>query len=421
MFGRVKNCFVLSVALLAISCVQDKKDNFSDTEDASGLLSAAALRVAIYYVGDVKCRAHLEAKGHDEQYIEKVLLANNNAKYLEAGKNTHRLDGDRAELSSKEYVASLAKDQQANTQLSGDKFLKNNSIARTLATLKDNCRRLLLSVDSEVLPSLSSQNLYHTSGNFAADSDAADNFWPARFAADFGDFGGKITCASDQLNSLCGYAEIKAGKRYFVYLYPKPGEDSLAATVTYTRDGEEQTETITIADIALSALQHPTTKLRDIVVHTDCGEDNSCLFADNDEDSYTLECNVEGEACGSGFAFKVEKAKCGIRNNDCPSKKLTPVQGKLCAGTATVAALGQDEINLVCKFSMPDGDVELSSNIVQIKAHHLAGKLCVVTKTTTASGGMTVFDRLDIKSGACGKVGKDGKELRLELSFALDK
>ena len=178
MFGRVKNYLVLLGTLLAISCVQDKKDNFSDTEDASGLLSAAALRVAIYYVGDVKCRAHLEAQEqeYDEQYIEKVLLANNNAKYLEAGKNTQRLDGDRAELSSKEYIASLAKDQQANTQLSGDKFLKNNSIARTLATLKDNCRRLLLSVDSEVLPSLSSQNLYHTSGNFEEGTDAADNF-----------------------------------------------------------------------------------------------------------------------------------------------------------------------------------------------------------------------------------------------------
>ena len=34
MFGGVKSCFVLSVALLAIACVQDKKDNFSDTEDA---------------------------------------------------------------------------------------------------------------------------------------------------------------------------------------------------------------------------------------------------------------------------------------------------------------------------------------------------------------------------------------------------
>ena len=280
----------------------------------SGLLSAAALRVAIYYVGDVKCRAHLEAKRHDEQHhdeqhIEKVLLANNNSKYLQAGKNTHRLDGDRAELSSKEYIASLAKDKQENHRLGGDKFLQANSIARTLATLKDNCRRLLLSVDSEVLPSLSSVNLYHTSGNFEAGTDAADNFWPARFAADFGDFGGKITCASDQLNSLCSYAQINAGQRYFVYLYPQQGEDSLAAEVTYTRDGKELTETITIADIALNELQLPDTKLSDIVVKADCGEDNSCLFA-KPQSKYELKCEVEGQGCGKGFTYAVARSAC---------------------------------------------------------------------------------------------------------------
>ena len=419
MFGRVKSCFVLSVALLAISCVQDKKNNFSDTEDASGLLSAAALRVAIYYVGDVKCRAHLEAQEqeYDEQYIEKVLLANNNAKYLEAGKNTHRLDGDRAELSSKEYVASLAKDQQANTQLGGDKFLKNNSIARTLATLKDNCRRLLLSVDSEVLPSLSSQNLYHTSGNFAADSDAADNFWPARFAADFGDFGGKITCASDQLNSLCSYAEIKAGKRYFAYLYPQQGEDSLAAEVTYTRDGEELTETITIADIALNELQLPTTKLIDIVVNTDCGKDNSCLFS-NAEASHMLECKVEGQDCGEGFAFTVQKEICDASEVDCPKATATPTSGKLCTGTATVAALVQHEINLSCEFSARlDGKITVSkTDNIRLSEQRLAGKLCAVT---TSAPDKT--KDIQINASECERE-DDGKlkQYRLELSFALE-
>ena len=415
MFGGVKSCFVLSVALLAISCVQDKKDNFSDTEDASGLLSAAALRVAIYYVGDVKCRAHLEAKGHDEQHIEKVLLANNNSKYIEAGKNTHRLDGDKAELSSKEYIASLAKDKQANPQLGGDKFLQANGIVRTLAALKDNCRRLLLSVDSEVLPSLSSQNLYHTSGNFAADSDAADNFWPARFAADFGDFGGKITCASDQLNSLCNYAQIKDGKRYFAYLYPQQGEDSLAAEVTYTVGGKELTSTVTIEAIKLGLFAG--TKLSAIKVTADCGEGYTCLL--EHDFRVELECKVEGaRVCNSGFAFTVERAGCNI--GGCGKAELGEVKNALCTDAATVAALSQHQVSLVCNFII-DGKSE-SDKTLLLRTHHLGGQLCVVTKknyiTTKNSIKIPIIE--EIKASACERDGETLKPHMLELSFSLD-
>ena len=420
MFGRVKSCFVLSVALLAISCVQDKKNNFSDTEDASGLLSAAALRVAIYYVGDVKCRAHLEAQEqeYDEQYIEKVLLANNNAKYLEAGKNTHRLDGDRAELSSKEYIAKN-KDKQANPPLGGDEFLQANGIARTIAALEDNCRRVLLSVDSEVLPSLSSQNLYHTSGNFEEGTDAADNFWPARFAADFGDFGGKITCASDQLNSLCSYAQIKDGKRYFAYLYPKQGEDSLAAEVTYTRDGEELTETITIADIALNELQLPTTQLSAIKVVADCGEDDSCLFVEHGPINYKLECGVEGENCGNGFAFAVEKIACDGDTALCSPATATPTtRDKLCTGAATVAALSEDEINLSCKFSsrLYDKIIVSKKDNIRLSEQRLAGKLCAVTTSASDKTKDIQINASECERDADGKL----QQYRLELSFALE-
>ena len=413
MLGWIKSCFLLSVALLAISCVQDKKDNFSATEDASGLLSAAALRVAIYYVGEAKCQAHLEAKGRDEQYIDKVLLINKSSEYIEEGKNTHRLDGNKAELSSREFVT-----QQANPQLSGDKFLQDNDIARTLETLKENCRRLLLSIDSDTMPRISSDNLYHTSGHFEADSDAADNFWSERFAADFGDFGGKITCGSGEqgkLKSLCSFSQINAGNRYFTYLYPKQGEDSLAAEVTYTRDGEELTGTITIESIALNALQLPTTKLSDIVVNTDCGENNSCLFAESEDSSLMLECKVEGQDCGEGFAFTVQKEICDASEVDCPKATATPTSGKLCTGTATVAALVQHEINISCEFSTGSEICPKCKKKLRLRAQHLSGKMCV-----KSIEGFRLVANMEIEAGACERE-DDGnlKELRLELSFAL--
>ena len=418
MFDRmIKLLCVLSAALLAVACVQEKKDNdASQTEDASGVRSDAALKIAIYYVGDAKCRAQLEAKKLNEQHIEKVLQANNDAKYMEDGKNTHRLDGVNAALISKEYQG-----KKENPMLGGDMFLQANDIPRTLATLEDNCRRLLLSVDAEELPSISSQNLYHTSGKSEEDAEAVD--WPTRFAADFGDFGGKITCGGDEreeLNSLCSFAQINDGKRYFAYLYPKPGEDTIAAEVTYMQQGKELTETITIENIARDELQLPGTQLSAIKVIADCGDDNSCLFADDESLTYKLECRVEGnQACGNGFSFKVGRLACD-EGGSC-DKIPSTTRDKLCSGAATVADLSEHEINLKCEFLVGangnDGQVQMRTN-----ASHLAGRLCVTT-TTTSKGGTEVLKEdnpLSMKESACGKVGKDGNEYRLELSFALE-
>ena len=401
MFDRmIKLLCVLSAALLAVACEQEKKDNdASQTEDASGVRSDAALKIAIYYVGDAKCRAQLE--GRTEEHIAQVLQANNDAEYMEEGKNTHRLDGNGAELVSKEY-----RGKQENPMLGGDMFLQANDIARTLATLKDHCRHLLLSIDSEDMPRLSSDNL-------ATDTEAVGS--AARFTADFGDFGGKVTCGNGRRGnlSLCSFAQINDGKRYFAYLYPKPGEDTIAAEVTYMQQGKELTETITIEDIARDELQLPTTQLSDIVVNADCGEGNECLFAGT-AIPHSIECKVEGEGCGNGFAFTVYQADCTDDPSKC-SKTATPTSGKLCPGAATVADLSEHEINLKCEL-FKDLEIKRQGHL-RLNEQHLAGKLCVVTSTHIIKN-VEGVNNFTIKAGACGK---DGNEYRLELSFALDK
>lgn len=427
MFGWVKSYLVLLVAFLAVSCMQEKKTHVGggDAEEASKLLNSgdAALRVAIYYVGDAKCKAQLKAK-HDKAHIDKVILANNNPKYMQTGKNTHQLDGDNAELISKEFIANQVKQQ--DMLFGGDKFLQDNNIPRTIADIEDNCRRLLLSVDAEAPPHINSANLYHTSGNFNPFTEAADKFWPARFAEDFGDIGGQITCGSgteEELNSLCSFAQINDGKRYFAYLWPKRGENSLSAEVTYTRQGKERKETLTIENITLEKQITADTKLSDIVVEADCGEDNGCLFTVS-SDEFELECKVSGGNCGEGFAFEVLTVKdadgggCEIEEGKC-KKTVGETRDRVCAGTATVAELSQNETNLSCSFLKDGKQKHITEPPLQISAQHLKGRLCVVTHTK--EGKTKIFvDNLKIKEDACGKVGKVGDdEYRLELSFSL--
>ena len=415
MFAWMKGCMmVLLVGLLAVACVQQgDKDNTSKTEDASGVSSDSSLKVSIYYVGDAKCRTHLEGEGVAEEQIVKVLQANNDAEYMKDGKNTHRLDGDNAGLINKEY-----KDKKDIPIFGGEKFLKDNDIARTLATLENNCRRVLLSIDADETPSIDSNNLYHTSGNFTEGSDGVENFWKQRFDADFGDFGGNITCGSDkqaELKSLCHFAQINAGKRYFLPLYPKAGENSLAAEVTYKRKSKELTEKITIEKIALNELQLPTTKLSDIVVNADCGEDNSCLF-DSKPNAHKFECQVEGKDCGQGFTFIAQRTGCNVAA--CAQDTANATRDRLCTGAATVAALSEHEINLKCALSWHDAVTPQHSSLPQrINASHLAGRLCVVT--TTLDDGYEKVDSLVINASACerepsGKL----KGYMLELSFA---
>ena len=402
MFGWIKGCLILLSVLLVVACVQEgQRDNSSSAQDASGVTEGdAAVRIAIHYVGDVNCRKHLETE-HDEEHIAQVIQANNKAEYIKKGKNTHRLDGDKAELSSKEHVTKAAKPPR-----SGDKFLQANNIPRTLATIEDYCRRLLLSVDSEDMPRLRSDNI-------ADDTEAKD-----RFTADFGDFGGEVTCGNGRNGNLgmCSFSQINEGSRYFAYLHPQQGEKNLAAEVTYTQEGKEVTKTITVASIYRDQLQLPTTKLSDIEVKADCGEDNGCLFAKYDTNAYTLNCRVDGSKCKNGFSFTAEKVKCNDSDNACPTTT-EPKQGKLCTGTATVADLSEQEISLKCEFSM-NKEVR-GSREIQIKTHHLAGNLCVITRTTKNEHnheGLSALDPLIIEESACEK---DDKAYRLELSFAL--
>ena len=418
MFAWMKSGYVLLVALLAVSCVQENKNrkDVSGEEDASGVQSDSALKIAIYYVGDAKCRTHMESEeGHTEQHIEKVLQANNAPKYMEEGKNTHRLDGNNAGLISKEY-----KGKKDNPIFGGDVFLKDNDIARTLATIENNCRRVLLSIDAEETPRIDSDNL-------VASNEEVN--WPARFAADFGDFGGKITCGSSEAKelapSLCNFAQINDGKRYFAYLSPKRGENSLSAEVTYTREGKELTETITVEGIARDEIQLPTTKLSDIEVEADCGEDHSCLFATGSVE-YKLECSVQGDGCGNGFAYEVIKPMV-CANDGSPTctqntqkNTATVKESRLCTEAATVADLSENEISLSCALSWSNSNSspQRPTLPLRINASHLAGKLCFVT--VIQSNGRKVGS-VAINANACERMPEGKlKNYMLELSFSLD-
>lgn len=412
MFDWMKSCLVLLAAQLVVACVQEgNKNNSSSTEDASGVVAegGAAVRIVIKYVGDAKCRAHLEAQGHDEEHIAQVLQANNKSKYIEDRKNTHRLDGDKAELTSKKFST-----RKARPARSGDEFLKDNNIPRTLATIKDNCRHLLLSIDSEAMPRISSDNL-------AADTEAVDA--AARFTADFGDFGGKVTCGNGRKGNLglCRFSQINDGNRYFAYLSPKQGEDFLAAEVTFIRDSKEETETITVENIVLDQLQLPTTKLSDIVVEAECGGDNSCLFAVDTTTRYELKCSVGGLVCEEGFSYTVEKPACDTSKKDpCPIKKPTLAQRQLCTDATTVADLSEKEINLKCTYAATTSNKPPRNHDLRMNASHLGGKLCVVTTIDKTDTVEEFLGNLIIEESACERDNDKLKPYHLELSFAYD-
>ena len=134
-----------------------------------------------------------------------------------------------------------------------------------------------------------------------------------------------------------------------------------------------------------------------------------------------LECKVEGQDCGEGFAFKVFTTKeddddtCETENGKCKKTSDTE-RNKLCSGAATVAALSEDEINLVCKSSKDSYICPKCKKKLRLRAQHLSEKMCV-----KSIEGFWMVANMEIEAGACER-DADGKlqQYMLELSFALE-
>lgn len=102
-----------------------------------------ALKIAVNYIGDTHCRD------------ESAISAN---KMRVSNPNSHLLSGKNGELISDEFKEVRKQQGRSNwqsLQFSGDRFFgKTKSSTLTMEQIKAKCRRLILSIDSQSVPTL---------------------------------------------------------------------------------------------------------------------------------------------------------------------------------------------------------------------------------------------------------------------------
>ena len=171
------------------------------------------VKIAINYIGDDNCK-------------------NDDARDKSSTMNDHKLNGPDGELVVEEY-----KDVKKNDELvlSGDNFLSSNGIVRSIDAIETHCRRLILSIDADSLPTIKV-----ISGSIPTNQRA-------RFEKDFSEFK-TFACQ----NKFCTSNEInktKSSKRYFVYI-ETDDKGTFSAKLTYAHSGTTKSDTsITLKDV----------------------------------------------------------------------------------------------------------------------------------------------------------------------------
>lgn len=185
-----------------------------------------SVKIAAHYLGDARCRAYLSGLGHSEEKIAQVISAH--AKF-----DSHKLHGSNGELITKQFKEIRNKPK---AKLSGDRFLGRDSNAPfEMEKIEANCRRLVLSVDSHVLPTLTV-----THGFVPQDQQQ-------RLQQDFGDQGfGNLNC-SDNWCVFSGITGTGGSTRYFALLEPAVAHSHIQLAVNhYPKNNREQVNIATI-------------------------------------------------------------------------------------------------------------------------------------------------------------------------------
>ena len=197
-----------------------------------------ALKIAVNYIGDDKCR---------EQYVNDSgkageVIADNKERV--SNLQTHRLNGKNGELISEQFKQVRQRQGRNNWQtlmFSGDKFFgKTADKTLTMEAIRENCRRLVLSVDSDTEPTIE-----FTDGFAIAQQQAG--FKEMALSDEFG----TLSCLADK--PFCTFANINSGKRYFSLIWPdksKQAASQVSAEVSWTTGGKSDSVKITIPNLA---------------------------------------------------------------------------------------------------------------------------------------------------------------------------
>lgn len=146
------------ILMLAVSLWQCKLHRVGEVESVRA--ADDALKVAVNYIGDRACMDYWKEKSNEEAKdpdanINRAfeVIANNKSKARQLV--THMLNGPNGELISEEYRASAP--HRKHLLLSGDSFfdkMRSQNSPLDMQTIADNCRRLVLSVDSDSPPTI---------------------------------------------------------------------------------------------------------------------------------------------------------------------------------------------------------------------------------------------------------------------------
>ena len=196
-----------------------------------------ALKVAVNYIGHQACKTYY---GEEKDKGEKVIQRNisQSRQIL-----THLIDGPNGELISEEYRASTP--QRKGLLLSGDRFFqqyRTKDSPLDMQMIIDNCRRLVLSVDSDIPPTIT------------FDKDGGGALVGSKKELQLMDPGNVlegVECLADQpfCSFKCGTgsnAICRTKKRYYVLVWPDKEKRQVKAVVKWNADGKEDSSSITI-------------------------------------------------------------------------------------------------------------------------------------------------------------------------------
>ena len=195
------------------------------------------VKIAVNYHGDENCRKYVEERNNNIEEEDKKIDIDEVIKKNESSKS-HLLNGKDGELITENYRTSVP--NRNNLRLSGDKFFNREPTGDdplTIETIEENCRRLVLSVDSSKPPTITFKH------GFVA-KDLAK-----RFEKDFNKDNkfGSMNCRS---TNFCTFADINDGKRYFTYLEPASDHSDIVLGLSwYVGDKQESEEAITLNNI----------------------------------------------------------------------------------------------------------------------------------------------------------------------------
>lgn len=223
---------------------QCKLRRADDSEGQSVRTADDALKIAVNYIGDTACMNYYKEKSSDTKEREANLakafevIAHNKHKARQLV--THMLNGPNGELISEEYRASAP--HRKHLLLSGDRFfdkMRSKNSPLDMQTIADNCRRLVLSVDSDHPPTI-----IFTKG-FAIKNQQQELTKMAQ-----GIFG-ELECLQDQ--PFCSFkcvanpnATCPTNKRYFTLVWPDQESKQVKALVHWEDRGKRDNSTITI-------------------------------------------------------------------------------------------------------------------------------------------------------------------------------